>query len=370
MVNLKKLMKNSSFFINIYKNEKENSKKDIDCINQTEMKFNKLKNIFTNKPLNSLRKDILYICINSIKRKNEKEISNEVDLLIKILKRDLNNSEYNKNIIVHNLFILSKRENIYYTSIAISEFIDNIGAKKTEFYSILKDIISNLKDCYLEEIISKAINRLKKYDIDIDILYNENYKNNNYINILMKLKEHPDSIKFLLERNIYECRELMELVEVNSNSLLSTNDVLDLEKCVKLMSKIGTIQTIKEMKDSDIIYSFIKKLENYKNIEKYFTQYVNNYQELENLLFFYSFDISKGSKQKIALICHKSTFILKSVKNEFFIGNYCDDFFEDKESKYKKKYIENKIDMNSLLELRDKAKLSKKIICDEVEIKF
>ena len=367
---LRDLMKDSSFFITIYENEKEIYKKDRECINQVELKFNELKQIFSNQTLNSLKKDILCICFNSIKGKNEKEISQEVDLLIKIFKKDLNSSEYNKNSIVLSLFILSKREYIYYTSIAISEFIDNIGAKKTEFYSNLKDIISNLKDCYLEEIISNAINCLKKYYIDINILYNENYKNNNYINILMKLKEKPNSIKFLLERNIYDCLELKKLVEEKDDIFLSSNDVLELEKCVELMSKIGTIQTIKEMNDSDIIFSFIKKLENYKNIEIYFTRYVNNYQELKDLFFFYGLDIPEDSKQKIALICHKSRFILKNVKNEFFNGYYCNIFNEEKESKYKKKNIENKINMDSLLELRDSAQLTKKVKCDKEENKI
>ena len=124
----------------------------------------------------------------------------------------------------------------------------------------------------------------------------------------MKLKEQPDSITFLFKRSIDDCRKLQELVGEMDNAFLSSNDVLDLEKCVELMSNIGTIQTIKEMNDLDIIISFIKKIENYKNIEIYFTQYVNNYQELKNL-FFYGLDKSEASKQKIALICHKSIFI-------------------------------------------------------------
>ena len=123
------------------------------------------------------------------------------------------------------------------------------------------------------------------------------------------------------------------------------------------------------MNDSDIIKSFIKKIVNYKNIETNFTQYVNNYQEIKNL-FFYGLDIFEGSKQKIALICHKSVFILKNVKDEFFIGIYYDDFNEDNGSIYKTKYSKNKIDMNSLLELRDRAQFTKKVKCDEEENKI
>ena len=141
------------------------------------------------------------------------------------------------------------------------------------------------------------------------------------------------------------------------NGFLSSNDILDLEKCVELMSKIGTAQAINEMNDSDIVSSFIKQIGKYKNIEIYFNQYLNNYQELKNLISF-GFDKSEASKQKISLICHKSTFILKNVKNEFFKGKYYDN------SK------ENKIDMDSLLELRDRAQLTKKVKGDEEEKKL
>jgi len=369
---LRELMSTSLFFTNILENEKENSKKDIEIINQTENEFNKLKNIFTKQALSALSKETLDICINSIKGKKENEVIKEFDLLINIFKIDINSSECNKNDIIQSMITLSKKEDIYNIAKAISIFIDKIGAIKDVLYKKLEEIILNLKNSdiiKLEKFILEAIKILKQYNIDIGILYNEDYKDNNYINILMKLKEQPDSVQFLLERNIDDCRKLQELVGEMDNGFLSTNDVLDLEKCVEIMNKIGTIQTIKDMNDSDIVNSFIKTIGNYKNMEIYFAKYVNNYQELKNL-FFYGLDKSEASKQKISLICHKSIFILKNVKNEFFNGKYYDDSNEDKENKDKKKIIENKIDMDSLLELRDRAQLTKKVKGDEEEKKI
>ena len=161
-------MSKSLFFISIYENEKRITRKDFVCINQTEMKFNELNNIFSKQLLHSLSHDTLRICIDSLKGKKENDIRKEVDLLIEIFKKDLNSSEY-KYSIVQSMFILSKKEVIYNTSIAISIFIDRIGAKKSKLYSKLEEIISNLKDSYLEKDILDAIESLNQYNIDIDI---------------------------------------------------------------------------------------------------------------------------------------------------------------------------------------------------------
>ena len=346
---LRSLMIKSLFFTTILEKKKGKTKKDIDCINQTELEFNKLKNIFSNQALRALSKDTLEICINSLKGKQENNIIKEVGLLIKIFNIDIKSSEWNKNDIIQSMIRLSKIEDIYNIAIAISIFIDKIGAKKYDLYKKLEEIVANLKKPDIETLekdILEAIKILKLYNIDI--LNNENYKNNNYINILMKLKEQPESLQFLLRINFDDCRNLEELLREIDNGFLSFNDVFALRKCIELMNKIGTLQTFKEMNDSDIICSFVKEIGKFQNIEIYFTQYVNNYQELKNL-FSYGFDIIEASKQKIPLICHKSTFILKNVKNEFFNGKYYD---------YSK---EIKIDLDSLLELRDKVQLTKKI---------
>jgi len=186
------LMSTSLFFTTIFEKEKEITKKDKKCIEQTELKFNKLNNIFSNQSLRSLDKETLDLCINSIKGKQENDVIKEVDLLIKIFKRDINSSEWNKDNIVQSMITFSKKEDIYNVAIAISIFIDKIGAKKNILYPKLEEISSNLKKSDMEQLekdILDAIKILKLYNIDIDILYNENNKNNNYINILMKLKE-------------------------------------------------------------------------------------------------------------------------------------------------------------------------------------
>jgi len=325
-------MKKSLFFTIIYENKKFYTKNDFDCISQTELKFNELKNIFSKQALHSLNQDILNICENSVKGKNENDISKEVDLLMNIFKKDSNSSEYNKNQIVQSLIILSKRVDIYNIASAITIFIDKIGAIKNIFYSELQEIISKIKNSYIEEEVLKAIDRLKKINIDIDILYKENYEENNYINILIKLSEEPDSILFLIKRNLDDCLELKALVEEMNNGILNVDDILDLDKCIKLINKIGTEQTIKNMNDFEIVKTFIQEIEENKDMKISFIKYIKNYKKLKNL-FYYGLNMSESSEQKIKLICHKSKFILKNTKNEFYNGIYYDNFNEENENK-------------------------------------
>jgi len=361
---LRALMKKSSFFTTIYKNKKFYTKNDFDCISQTELEFNELNNIFSTQALNSLNQDALNIWENSVKGKNENDISKEVDLLMDIFKKDLNSSEYNKNQIVQSLVILSKRLDIYNVSTAITIFIDKIGAIKNIFYSELGEIISKIKNSYIEEEVLKAIDRLKKINIDIDILYKENNENDNYINILIKLSEEPDSILFLLKRNLDDCFELKVLLEEMSNGIFDVDDILDLENCIKLINKIGTEQTIKNMNDFEVVKSFIQEIEENKNMKISFIKYIKNFKKLK-YLFYYGLNISESSEQKIKLICHKSKFILKNTKNEFYNGIYYDNFNKENEKQNIDINIENKIEMDSLFKLRNKILLNKIVRDDE-----
>ena len=87
---------------------------------------------------------------------------------------------------------------------------------------------------------------------------------------------------FLFKRTVDDCRSYQELVGEMDDGFLTSNDILDLEKCVEFTNKIGNEQTIKNMKDIDIIKSFVKEVDKNKGIEAYFEKYVNNYLELKN----------------------------------------------------------------------------------------
>jgi len=160
---------------------------------------------------------------------------------------------------------------------------------------------------------------LEEENIDIKILEDKNIKNN-YLNILLLLKEQPEAIDFIVKRNDADCRNMQEFVGENDNAFLNSNDILDLEKCVEFRMKLGDENNFKNKKDKDIIMSFKTKVEKTENIELYFTRYVNNYIELKNL-WDTRLDKSQASKKTIELLCKKSIFRIRN-EGKFFEGIY------------------------------------------------
>ena len=154
----------------------------------------------------------------------EKEIRNEIEKLIKIFQLEIKNEDKEK--IINNTIKLSKKENIYRVALAISIFIETIGAIKTDFFKKIKKIITDLENSNDEKIIINSLNDMKNENINIEELYNKNIKGNNYLNILLKLKEQPEAITFLIENNIENCQNLQDLINETSNSLLNFNEFL------------------------------------------------------------------------------------------------------------------------------------------------
>ena len=155
---------------------------------------------------------------------------------------------------------------------------------------------------------------------------------------------------------------MQELIGEMDNALINANDILDLEKCVEFMNKLGSKEELQKKKDIDIINLFRNEANKSNDIEIYLERYINNYSELKSLVD-YGFDKSKASKRIISFICQKSTFTLTNLKDHFFKGIY----YENTENKKNKN--ENEINMDSLLELRDRAQLTKKVKGDEEELK-
>ena len=348
----------SIFFTNIFQNYQETYKNDEKKITEeTEKTFDKLKDIFI-AGVHSLNKNILQICLNSIKERSRKEIFDDLEILENIFQI----KDYNKEIIVKSMILLSKKKYLYNILIGISIFLEKLGVQGN-FLELLKNHIKNLDKSNDENIISKAADDLKSFSIDI--LDDKKSSENSYLNIILKLKEQPDSILFLLGRKIEDCRSMQELVGEIDNALLNTNDILDLEKCVEFMNKLGDDNTIKNKKDIDLIKSFKNEVEKNKEIEIYFKRYVDNYSELKSLVD-YGLDKSEASKKKILLLCTESEFILTNIKDKFFNANY----YEIIEEKGKKNKVKMPIKIENLFELRDRAQLSKKLTGDEKELQI
>ena len=95
----------SIFYLIIYKENKELFKNNEDtCLNETEKKFEKLKELFT-KGIQFMNKSILEFCLKAIKNKNESEIEKEIEILSNIYKI----KNYDKKKIKKSLILLSKK---------------------------------------------------------------------------------------------------------------------------------------------------------------------------------------------------------------------------------------------------------------------
>ena len=348
----KELIKSFLFF-NIYK-ENKNKFKNRDeqiWIVETENDFKKLKNIFNGKKIQTLDKDILKICSDSIKGKKREEISKEIDILNTLFAA--NNSKKQKEEIIDSLVILSKKEDIFDISLSIFLFINKANLSKDKLFPLVNKIIQYPEELNKEEKLKEYINELNKYEISIDSLYEPR----SYLKILLILKKNPDSISFLIGKTEQDCRNLQEAAGENDSGFLNINDIKDFEECIKFMNNLGNINQM----DNEEFFNLLKqRVEENKDIELYFTKYANNFIELKTL-FESSFDKSAASKRIINNICEDSKFILQNEKGKFFYG-----FYKIKEEK--KEIKENKIKLDTLKELRDRAQLTKNVNNEPKEV--
>ena len=275
--------KKSSFFINIFNDNKIIYKNDDECIKKTEEDFEKIKYIFNKEELRDT--NVLKIYLNTIQGKKDDEIYNEIEYLIEIFKDKIKN-EYNKEEIKKRMKLLSKKEILYNISLAILLFIEKIQVAHDILWDKVSNIIQLLEKSLEEETIRQSIDELKKepYNIDIDLLNKKNVNESNYLTILLMLKKQPEAIEFLMRLKIKDCRNLQEIVGEKDNEFLNANDILELEKCIEFMNILGKsdIDNFKNKKDIEIFNLFREQVKVNNNIELYFTRYVNNYAEIKN----------------------------------------------------------------------------------------
>ena len=359
----------SIFFRALFKKNKSIITDEEKCLNKTKIIIKNLKNIFDQGILSSLKEffqgneiesneKILETCLKPFKGNYIRdELNKELALLAKILNI---NDEYDPNKIIDNLLILHKKEEILNVSKSIKNIIKVTGAQKCQFYKMLKNIISNI---YIKKDICTIKSSIDELEKEGDINFNED-KNKSFIEILKKLREQPEAVKCLLDTDIEYCRHLQELNFENDHEFLTSNDILDFEKCIEFMKRIGTKEAIKKMTGKELINNFRKLVEKYnKNnqIELLFNKYINNYGEIKELMN-RGLDNSKIMRKKILLILGNSRINLTNNKEKFFT---C--YYYEKDPKDENKLLTREIVMKNLLELRDRSQLSKTITGDEKE---
>ena len=308
----------NSIFCNIYNEKKRILKINLEqiLINETEKDFQKLKEIFEDKGLNSLDENILQIYLRTIKGKNKEEILKEIDALNALFK--INPSEEKKDMIVDSLFYLSNKEDIINISHSFLLFIDKSNLSKGNLWKVVNEIQQNKEKLNNTKELINYFDNLKKNNFDIDILYDKNYEYNNCLNIILNIKENPEVISFLLGKTENHFIYLQEIVKDDGYNILNLVDIDYFRNCVIFMKNIGYT---KEMKDYDFFKSFKENVKKTKDIQIYLARYVNIYNEL-NKLFTENFDKSASSTNKIISICKNSVFILKNKQHNFFKGYY------------------------------------------------
>ena len=317
--------KKSLFFQSIYnENGLDKNLKEEDRVKKTEEEFDKLSEIFISG-LEKIPKDIMAICLNTIKNMNDEEVDKEIEELIKIFDKKIDYKLFDKKKMILKMKMLSKRDDIIDTANSIKTFIEKIGVKKGNFYDLINDNMEILKNSYNEIDIIGAKNLLLDAGINIDILYDKEYQETdktNYINILKMLTENSNSISFLIDIKLDQCQTLKEFIGEDESGSLNINDIIDLEKCVKFMISLKSEQNFSEMEDTKLIKLFVDNIEKSKeSLEAMFKTYTSNFSQIRTL-FDSKLEISEASNQKIKYICQKSYFILKSTKDNCFKCTY------------------------------------------------
>ena len=340
--------KNSIFFNEIFKDAQNKFKNDDEKrLKETENKFKQFTKLFEPEGIYKIDHNLLELCLKPF-RDNEQNLLKELNTLMTIF--EIKEPQSLEKIHEETLLI-SQKSSMFNAAAGINVFIEKINAKKTKFSEEIKDIIMKLKG-------KNDINNLKYCQdklIELKII-DKKEEDNKYINILMKFKEQPDSIIFLLENSLQEIGNLQELASGNDNNYVTVNDIMDMGKCLEFFKelKLESKKDFEDKTDSEIIYLLKEKVPTKKDIFLYFEKYVQNYAQIKMLKT--SLDKSEVLKFKIQAIFNGSTFVLSNKKDESFKCEYMENVKEEL------KKVE--LTREDVISLRERALLAKKLTPD------
>ena len=336
--------KYSAFFNEIYKESKNKFSNDEQkCLDDAENNFYEFRNLFEKNGIYKINQHTLEVSVRSLNG-NENELKKEIEKLGEIFEIE---GKENYDEIYENLLLISQKEYIFNVANAIINFIEKLQTQKTKFSNDIKeisDILINKKDI---NNIKKSKEILYQYGIDIS------NKDNNFINILLKLKQQPDSCILLSTTTIQDCRNLQELSLETEDNFVTVNDILDMEKCIEFL---GQSKDLKKQNDLDVISSLTKKASNNKDISIYFEKFVNNYSQIRNLQT--TLNKSEMLKYQIYALFDGATFTLTNKKEESFLCVYKQKEEKSKENKKRKEMTYKK---ENIIDLKTRTQLSKKM---------
>ena len=332
----------SIFFNETYKYYKTYANKsDKELLELVKKEFKNFKYLFNENKINKIDNNLLIKCLRPFLKKGENEIKKELEIIIDIL--DIRDVKNNNEILKDLLYILN-REYISNTVLAIRLFIKITKCKRTDFSQGIEDIIEKLKE---KKDIVINIGKCKKMLNELNLNIDE--KDNTYIDILINLKEKPDTIQYLFKTTTEDCNNLRDLATQDENSFVLVNDILELEKCIEFFKNLGKLEEMKTKNDKEIINKLKKNVQKKKDISISIKKFVNNYDQIKMLKF--SLNQTDVLRNQIQSILNESTFTLSNSQNTF--KWYC--IIENQTNQYNKDY---------LISLRERVQLSKKITDD------
>ena len=209
----------------------------------------------------------------------ENKIESELKTLIDIFKIK---EEINLKEIIEGIILIYKRQFFLNIAVAVNTIIENLKVSKTNFSVYIKDIIRKLQEKNGIDTIRKCRNTL----IELNILdEKENYYF--FFEILFLFGKYPNSINFLFETPIQECRNLIEVLLDKDDALISVNDLLNMEKCIEFCLNIARYEDLKKIEDIEIMHRLkVNVSENegiLSNIKNYINCYINCYNEIRML---------------------------------------------------------------------------------------
>ena len=342
-------MKRSTFFIEIYKYYKIHIKNDEDkVLEETEKTFDEIKIIFEKDGIIKSDEKIMEICLKPF-NENEDKFKNELIILSQIY----NINEPSENL-YEEILLFDKRKFIFNTALSIKIFIDKINPRKTNFMIEINDIIikiNNNKDIETIKICNNTLKELKIFD--------GNEKKNRLIKILNKFKEHPNSILYLLNKTNQDLNNLQEIASLNENGIVNVNDILDMAKCIEFFKDFGTLNEIQKMSDNELYEKLDKNVKDNKDVDIYFENYINSYDQIRILEI--TVDRSEFLKSKILELFNGCEFLLSNIKQELKDSNEILFKCSYEKNINEKKYEVN-LSKNDIISLRDRALLAKIII--------
>jgi len=327
----------SIIFMNIKEKEAKLYKNDEKIIIETFRKFKQTREIFYKDGFNSINQDIFSIYLKTFNIKKKDEIREELEIVKKLL--NIKNRDNSTEKIVNILYLFSnKKDIIIKVTEALKIFINKTEVIK-EYTKPLDNINEFKENTFNKDFLKISFEILEALGID---LLNEN---NYFVNILLSFRQKPEVINFLLSNSLEECEKLYDFL--NNNNSLKISDIIDFEICVKFINSLGNVDKIKQMKDYELIEKATSSNLMNKNLVINLNNFIKNYDVIKEIM------IDKlNSSKKINYILQNSKFCLSNIQKFYFEGKY-----EVKDEEKRDKTIDKDINLDELLELRDKALL-------------